>query len=223
MILITGFPRSGTTYALQLLRNQNRCFGGVEEQGLPWFWHAHKSFPNHHAVECAHRDKHPTVRMAGFYVTQAMVSQGAAVVIDQLATAQAFRTNEFLVRKYPLEFLVSKCPLEFWPQGWPSEYVNESSVFDDFRMIVMRRDFWPMMHSRHEHFPHLAGEDVFPVWERYNRFYERLPADPRVRMFQYEIFGEAIKSGELAEFLGLDHIEVGVPFVCQNDKYEVAP
>jgi hypothetical protein len=215
LIYITGFTRSGTTYALDLLRGQQGCTGGREEQGLDFYWYLHTLYPTHESIaEEFARGERTGLRMGGFYAAHAMASQGPAAFLDSMALAG----NDSRARN-----LVSKRPSEFWPTGWPLEYAERSKVFSDFRMIVMRRDFWSMMHSRHNHFPHLAGEDVFPVMHRYHKYYEDVPSDPRIKIFQYELFGEAIASGELADFLDLSPIRVDEIFINQNGKYEEWP
>ncbi len=195
LIYITGFHRSGTTFMLNQLRLHEQCTGGAEEQGL------HKLLETRWFSKW-HRDGYDSVPLTGHalgdqlieigrYATHSFIHRGAGV-IDGLAIGGLDQSKPNLV---------SKCPDHEFDEGLLSQYVDESNLFDDYRLVIMQRDEMANQRSIRKHFG-FYNEDISRMRDLYDKMYRRTEWSDNARIVQYEKIPESLSM--LSEFLGLE-------------------
>lgn len=209
LIYVSGFLRSGTTYMLNMLRSHPDCTGGPEEQGLDFMWATNgygdtlDEIERYNAMLAPLNAPMSHFARMGLYFAKSMVERGAAV-LDEYALAG---------NNVDAKCLVSKRPTFTLFEGWPEDYIERSSLFTDYRMVIMKRRFGPLLKSLRNKFPALLGTSWEFLQERYDMFYARIPKrNPKWIVVNYEDIPKDVESKRLENLLELPGLRMHEEF-----------
>jgi len=245
LIWVTGFPRSGTTWMQGSLLGHSRVDGSVEESPLGVLWglllesrlsggigsglsgsmdcsaycrslREWECVLGEGGARCARLSW--SVYLAGL-LSWKLVGSGGVSSLDGIAVSGR--------RKWggEVSHIVFKAPGMDWFCDFPGDYVDESSVWCDWRTVVMKRDCGSTWGSCCRQFGwggvNGRGMSEVEFRERWDRYYSGvcLGDGSHVRVVEH---GDCLKDsrkvlGELGEWLGLRGggvLEPCVPFVC---------
>ena len=182
LLYISGFPRSGTSYLHRWLKACMNCYGVKEEQGLDVVWKAMKQFGrgDYDQVSSSlwslttlnksltdeeiYRIKE--THWMGIFVWKNMKVLGPTF-LDGWCWAALKRTP--LVKRLVIKNYIVKTPIFVLSPKWPEEYVQQSRLFDDYRVVVLARNPEEVYHSGHNKFPFwkddgVTKEKLYSLW-----------------------------------------------------------
>jgi len=201
LLYITGFPRSSTTYLFNWLRNSISCYGVREEQGLHVIWGAMDTLKDFHFDDVTSslwklfpsgmtlsRDQEAIIQRIklthwmGVFTWKNMKDIGPCFLDGwcwgALKARSAFQKvlHNFFLTKY----FVIKTPASSLTPGWPEEYIRKSSIFSDYRVIVLARNPEEVLHSGMKKFEYWQNGRVNKerLYEEWMRMYTEVQEKP---------------------------------------------
>jgi hypothetical protein len=201
LLYITGFPRSSTTYLLNWLRNSVSCFGVREEQGLHVLWDAietlkevnyddvtsslWKLFPPGATLNREQETYTQAIKLThwlGVFTWKNMKSIGPSFLDGWCWSALKARSafQKVLHNSLITKYFVIKTPASKLTPGWPEEYIRQSSIFSDYRVVALARNPEEVLHSGMKKFEHWQNGSVNKegLYEEWVRMYTEIQKKP---------------------------------------------
>lgn len=170
LLYICGFPRSGTTYLQRYLLSSLHCTGLDDEQGLDVVWRAMGIVKDRHIDEITadlwsrfpsqtpigDEEKKRILRIQethwmGAFVRKNMRHLGADFLDGWCRTVSRRKS---ILERLLCRYYIVKTPSFVLCPNWPEDYINQSTLFDDYRVIVMVRQPEEVFESGRKHFAH---------------------------------------------------------------------
>jgi hypothetical protein len=170
LLYISGFPRSATTYLQRWLLSSKSCFGIDEEQGLDVIWKNMQFLKNSHFDDVTaslwsvlnklpeqEKERIRANHWMGVFVWKNMQVLGSKFLDGWCWGALNDRT---LIERMRQKYFVVKTPSFTFSPGWPENFVKESKLFSDYRVIVAIRNPEELLYSGHKQFPFWTDQNV---------------------------------------------------------------
>lgn len=171
LVSVTGFPRTGTTWMRDALRQGVNSCGDGYESGWVHLWDLSDKIVSMEETDEAFQRIEPlcesaaeeTVVYSGLYYAHWVLSIGRVEFFDRIAQGKLAGTGK--------EIYVEKTPFVGKLSGYPFSYVKKSRVFDDFRCVICQRPWKEVWASMSEKFAHYSEERRDALSQQYASYY----------------------------------------------------
>lgn len=207
LVSVTGFPRTGTSWMRDALRQGVNSCGDSYESGWICLWDTASKFKDIEYVDRGYQrlklltdiEEEDFVLDSGLYFGHNILAIGVTELFDRMASG--------LLAASQKEVLVEKTPILKFVSGYPKNYVAESRVFDEFKLVVCERPWEEVWESMDELFLHINDLNKEDCWNKYNVFYNtyrsmQVNYPERVRVVEHKDMPYTYK--EVAEWCGIE-------------------
>lgn len=209
LVYISGFPRTGTTYLHHALLDHPRFAGTEEESGAHVLWGLLKAGQTiedkdtvlQEAQRRLHGDSDSMqVFLSGFHLWKTL-SHRPGEFMDMLLTLPG--KNDFVVGKTPEMISL---------RGFPEEYGKQTSVFDDIKIVLCRRNLLEIWNSACKLWP--SWGEVYDGPESLRTMYEKFYSRGGAFIVEHEEMRENPQRvlDSVGEWLGCGSIQAQRPF-----------